>query len=100
MILLISSKMHIKSGSQIKKVLVIGLGQLGLPVAKYVKESGFETFGYDINTLKMEEAEKNYGIKRIEQFDDIDVLDRKSTRLNSSHLVISYAVFCLKKKKP
>src|SRR5256885_3715100 len=27
------------------------------------------------------------------------VADRKSTRLNSSHLVISYAVFCLKKKK-
>src|SRR5256885_4575338 len=30
----------------------------------------------------------------------IDIVsDRKSTRLNSSHLVISYAVFCLKKKK-
>src|SRR2546426_8599335 len=28
-----------------------------------------------------------------------DQSDRKSTRLNSSHLVISYAVFCLKKKK-
>src|SRR2546426_6126912 len=28
-----------------------------------------------------------------------DTRDRKSTRLNSSHLVISYAVFCLKKKK-
>src|SRR5688500_19312228 len=27
------------------------------------------------------------------------ILDRKSTRLNSSHLVISYAVFCLKTKK-
>src|SRR5258708_27002304 len=27
------------------------------------------------------------------------VLDRKSTRLNSSHQIISYAVFCLKKKK-
>src|SRR5688500_20086412 len=27
-----------------------------------------------------------------------DIIDRKSTRLNSSHLVISYAVFCLKKK--
>src|SRR2546426_4598984 len=27
------------------------------------------------------------------------ITDRKSTRLNSSHLVISYAVFCLKKKK-
>src|SRR5689334_24170240 len=29
-----------------------------------------------------------------------DTLDRKSTRLNSSHSSISYAVFCLKKKKP
>src|SRR5256885_7092270 len=29
---------------------------------------------------------------------DLRVPDRKSTRLNSSHLVISYAVFCLKKK--
>src|SRR5690625_6569028 len=27
------------------------------------------------------------------------ILDRKSTRLNSSHVAISYAVFCLKKKK-
>src|SRR2546426_8445924 len=31
--------------------------------------------------------------------DEADGQDRKSTRLNSSHLVISYAVFCLKKKK-
>src|SRR5436190_17218049 len=31
--------------------------------------------------------------------DQIAHLDRKSTRLNSSHTVISYAVFCLKKKK-
>src|SRR5256885_3455399 len=31
--------------------------------------------------------------------DPPQVRDRKSTRLNSSHLVISYAVFCLKKKK-
>src|SRR5690625_6566681 len=29
---------------------------------------------------------------------DADVADRKSTRLNSSHVAISYAVFCLKKK--
>src|SRR5690625_5655196 len=28
-----------------------------------------------------------------------NILDRKSTRLNSSHVAISYAVFCLKKKK-
>src|SRR5690242_21285181 len=30
---------------------------------------------------------------------EIAVIDRKSTRLNSSHMSISYAVFCLKKKK-
>src|SRR5690554_2231638 len=30
---------------------------------------------------------------------DLDKLDRKSTRLNSSHVRISYAVFCLKKKR-
>src|SRR2546426_8605379 len=30
---------------------------------------------------------------------EFSLRDRKSTRLNSSHLVISYAVFCLKKKK-
>src|SRR5699024_12521409 len=29
----------------------------------------------------------------------VDTVDRKSTRLNSSHVSISYAVFCLKKKK-
>src|SRR5205814_3053402 len=31
--------------------------------------------------------------------DDVEIGDRKSTRLNSSHLGISYAVFCLKKKR-
>src|ERR1035438_1309136 len=37
----------------------------------------------------------------MEEFADhlIESIDRKSTRLNSSHLGISYAVFCLKKKK-
>src|SRR5256885_148203 len=34
-----------------------------------------------------------------ELFESSGFTDRKSTRLNSSHLVISYAVFCLKKKK-
>src|SRR2546426_1277629 len=35
----------------------------------------------------------------LNQVKDQALGDRKSTRLNSSHLVISYAVFCLKKKK-
>src|SRR5258708_31617743 len=36
---------------------------------------------------------------RRQEFDFDRWLDRKSTRLNSSHQIISYAVFCLKKKK-
>src|SRR5690606_40347365 len=36
---------------------------------------------------------------RVEHLEPGDRLDRKSTRLNSSHVKISYAVFCLKKKK-
>src|ERR1039457_6359932 len=35
----------------------------------------------------------------VKAFHQVVHIDRKSTRLNSSHLVISYAVFCLKKKK-
>src|SRR5256885_10165783 len=38
-------------------------------------------------------------IDRTEHGAGLGRTDRKSTRLNSSHLVISYAVFCLKKKK-
>src|SRR5690606_39278292 len=37
--------------------------------------------------------------KRSDQYDPAEEQDRKSTRLNSSHVKISYAVFCLKKKK-
>src|SRR3712207_7287230 len=38
------------------------------------------------------------GMDNIERYEK-EILDRKSTRLNSSHANISYAVFCLKKKK-
>src|SRR6187431_2398328 len=63
-----------KNNSDDKKVVVIGLGQLGLPVAKYVKEHGFETFGYDINQKTMQSAEANYGIKQATNFSGFDVL--------------------------
>src|SRR5256885_12620899 len=39
-----------------------------------------------------------FGIGEFLSCNGARALDRKSTRLNSSHLVISYAVFCLKKK--
>src|SRR5258708_30234996 len=51
----------------------------------HVKEDALDLFGFEeLEDLKL--FEKIQG-------------DRKSTRLNSSHQIISYAVFCLKKKK-
>jgi UDP-N-acetyl-D-mannosaminuronic acid dehydrogenase len=58
---------------QFDKVLVVGLGQLGLPVAKYVKERGFDTSGYDISTKAMDRAEKTEGIKKATNFSEFDI---------------------------
>src|SRR5256885_6716886 len=49
-----------------------------------------------VERLDLEEVERL--LERVERVGGPPA-DRKSTRLNSSHLVISYAVFCLKKKK-
>src|SRR5712691_4706073 len=58
----------LKTSSDPAKVLIIGLGQLGLPVAKYVLERGFDTYVYDISVKAMERAEKTAGIKRALDF--------------------------------
>src|SRR2546427_4806751 len=42
---------------------------------------------------------ERYGVKKVQKVIAGGETDRKSTRLNSSHSQISYAVFCLKKKK-
>ncbi|MFY9871904.1 MAG: NAD(P)-binding domain-containing protein [Candidatus Nitrosopolaris sp.] len=55
------------------KVLIVGLGQLGLPVAKYVKEKGFDTYGYDSSTKAMDRAEKTEGIKKASNFSEFDI---------------------------
>src|SRR5699024_11956462 len=50
---------------------------------------------------KVKEITNNYyGDDYYATGESVTLADRKSTRLNSSHVSISYAVFCLKKKKP
>ena len=56
-----------------KRVLIIGLGQLGLPVAKYVKEKGFDVYGYDISQKAIQRAEKIAAIKKADNFSEFDV---------------------------
>src|SRR5207248_8863372 len=60
----------------LNKITVVGAGNVGATAAQRL-------------------AEKQLGRTVVL----VDVIDRKSTRLNSSHRTISYAVFCLKKKK-
>ena len=65
--------MNTNSKTQFNKVLVIGLGQLGLPVAKYVKEKGFDAYGYDLSHEAIERAERIASIKKATNFSDFDV---------------------------
>jgi UDP-N-acetyl-D-mannosaminuronic acid dehydrogenase len=60
----LEDQLNVQSSQNIfNKVVIIGLGQLGLPVAKYVRERGFETYGYDISAEAMNRAEKKAAIK-------------------------------------
>jgi UDP-N-acetyl-D-mannosaminuronic acid dehydrogenase len=60
--------------TQLNRVLVIGLGQLGLPVAKYIKQrGGFDVYGYDISSKAMDRAQTTAGIKKAANFSDFDV---------------------------
>src|SRR5690554_7313732 len=67
----------------------------------FVLPSHIDLVGAEIEMLNMPKRE--YVIKEVidavrEDYDFVLIEDRKSTRLNSSHVRISYAVFCLKKK--
>src|SRR2546426_5054582 len=78
-------------------VLVIGAGPAGAVAAWEAKRAAPEL---DVVLLERD-ARVGTPVRCAEGVGDAGLreLDRKSTRLNSSHLVISYAVFCLKKKK-
>src|SRR3989454_12529144 len=54
---------------------------------------------YAWREFRLVSRHRHYDITERYRSDQAEFEDRKSTRLNSSHLVISYAVFCLKKKK-
>jgi len=58
-------------------------------------ELEIQVLATDVNTVESFHLAKELGFDLFEGY----LLDRKSTRMNSSHITISYAVFCLKKKK-
>src|SRR5437773_6660855 len=108
-----------------RQVAVIGLGRFGYGVAENLIRKGCEVLAIDTDSEKVqsisdlatfavqcdatdEKALRAISIQNVDvavvsigenlEASILIVQDRKSTRLNSSHITISYAVFCLKKK--
>src|SRR5256885_2134603 len=71
-----------------------GIGKEVMPEGVRVLEAAAKKFGFELRNDDFDFASYDYYARHERMMPE----DRKSTRLNSSHLVISYAVFCLKKK--
>src|SRR5260221_9597211 len=83
-------------GPEEADVCIVGAGYTGLWTAYYLKGAR-----PDLRVVVLEAAFAGFGAsgRNGGWVTAESIGDRKSTRLNSSHTVISYAVFCLKKKK-
>src|SRR5688572_1365445 len=84
------------SASQLQDVTIFGLGIMPYISASII----FQLLASVYPPLEQLQKEGESGRKKINEYTRYATcVDRKSTRLNSSHSQISYAVFCLKKKK-
>src|SRR5690625_1605683 len=75
----------------------VELGSFPLPVTDDPADRRIRV-NIDLSLWIPEQANEQDGARELLQHLMIPDIDRKSTRLNSSHVAISYAVFCLKKK--
>src|SRR5437899_8959169 len=85
-------KLNLKGAS----VAVQGFGNVGMHFARLMHDEQGSKIVAVTDSKGGIFSEKGFDPKEVLAFKE---KDRKSTRLNSSHLGISYAVFCLKKKK-
>src|SRR5207302_5684358 len=79
------------------RVRVVAADDRGVDVAELVQLGGAEEADVDPARLQPVVEHLGHADHRVRGLGQ-DPVDRKSTRLNSSHVKISYAVFCLKKK--
>src|SRR3712207_8925695 len=81
---------------RLENMLLIPMSKSVLPM---FSSRSFMVSGLTFKSLIHFELIFVHGVREWSTFILLHVADRKSTRLNSSHANISYAVFCLKKKK-
>src|SRR5690625_5346718 len=82
--------------TQVRRLLIVGIALFGLYI--FWDNNRLTIVEQDIVMDDLPDAFVGFKILQISDLHEKQ-LDRKSTRLNSSHVAISYAVFCLKKKK-
>ena len=92
-----------RNGHQMERATADYMGMLATAMNGLALQDALETRGVHSRVqtaIEMREIAEPFIIRKAEkhlQRGRVVILDRKSTRLNSSHTVISYAVFCLKK---
>src|SRR5207302_9017336 len=100
----VSSKMKVVAFALVLMPLICGAAEPLLPMAEgttWNYELVQERPSASLDLTEPDEQERlsvSYRVGGTAKIDNRDLRDRKSTRLNSSHVKISYAVFCVKKK--
>src|SRR5262245_42180154 len=101
---LVTKKVETQMAANAKVTKIESISRTGLSVVYLELDENLKETGKELDDIKLKldgihDLPEGAGpIDFIKDFGDTAALDRKSTRLNSSHLGISYAVFCLKKK--
>src|SRR5690625_6960221 len=88
-------KLHVKKGDEVLVLAGNDKGQRGKVLMVFPAKERVLVEGINMRTFHEKPTQENPQGGRLKREASID---RKSTRLNSSHVAISYAVFCLKKK--
>jgi nucleotide sugar dehydrogenase len=65
----------IKKERELKKICVVGLGEIGLPTAKYILNRGLEVWGYDISDAAIEKAKRQGILHASSKWNDIPSAD-------------------------
>jgi nucleotide sugar dehydrogenase len=77
---------HSDKGKRMSSICIIGLGQIGIPVAQYANKKGLKVFGYDINPDTVKKVNENMKIKASITFEDFPQVDAYIISVTTSQI--------------